>query len=310
MDNLFLDRNNAIGNQSLVSVIMNCFNGEKYLREAIDSVIKQTYSNWELIFWDNQSTDKSAEIIKGYGDSRLKYFYAPGHTVLYDARNHALEKTQGEYIAFLDVDDWWEPEKLEKQIKLFEDKEVGLVYGNFWLVNERKKKKRKAQYVNLLPEGNVLNKLLENYVIGMLTMVIRRDAIKSLDKVFDSRCQVIGDFDVAIRLAAKWKFACVQCPVASYRLHGNNISILDARRQRSEMEVWASEMQQHPTISTQPGLAVVLDNIGYMKILHSLIQGERSKAFSLFWQYPLNFKKIKLLFAMVVPLSILKALRA
>ena len=63
--------------EPLVSILMNCFNGEKFLREAVDSVLAQTYQNWEVIFWDNQSTDKSAEIFKSYSDPRLKYFYAP-----------------------------------------------------------------------------------------------------------------------------------------------------------------------------------------------------------------------------------------
>ena len=74
-------------NQPLVSIIMNCFNGEKYLKNAIDSVILQTYKNWELIFWDNRSVDKSAEIFKSYKDKRFKYYYASQHTPLYDARN-------------------------------------------------------------------------------------------------------------------------------------------------------------------------------------------------------------------------------
>ena len=64
-------------NQPLVSVIMNCYNGEEYLSHAINSVLNQTYKNWEIIFWDNQSTDKSAEIFKAYNDKRLKYYSAP-----------------------------------------------------------------------------------------------------------------------------------------------------------------------------------------------------------------------------------------
>ena len=81
--------------QPLVSIIINCFNGEKYLHEALDSVITQTYNNWEIIFWDNQSIDKSAEIFKSYKDSRLKYYCAPSHTsILYEARNYALEKVK------------------------------------------------------------------------------------------------------------------------------------------------------------------------------------------------------------------------
>ena len=125
--------NNIASEKPLVSVIINCFNGEKYLREALDSIITQTYNNWEIIFWDNQSTDKSAEIFKSFKDSRLKYYCASSHAdILYEARNYALKKTNGDFIAFLDVDDWWLPNKLEKQIPLFDDPDVGLVYGNVW----------------------------------------------------------------------------------------------------------------------------------------------------------------------------------
>ena len=105
----------------LVSVIMNCHNGEKYLREAIDSVISQTYNNWELIFWDNHSTDKTSDIIKSYTDSRIYYHYSDTFTTLGKARNAAINASNGEIIAFLDADDIWLKEKLTKQIPLFRD---------------------------------------------------------------------------------------------------------------------------------------------------------------------------------------------
>ena len=78
--------------QPLITVLMNCYNGEKYLREAVDSVINQTYANWEIIFWDNQSRDLSAKFFLEYDDSRLKYFYAQKHTELGDARIEAISK--------------------------------------------------------------------------------------------------------------------------------------------------------------------------------------------------------------------------
>ena len=118
--------NNQYNNQPLVSIIMNCFNGEKYLREALDSVVNQTYLNWELIFWDNQSTDESKEIFLSYDDERFKYYYSKTHTLLSEARNCAITKSHGDFIAFLDVDDWWDINKLEKQIPLFKDKDVGI----------------------------------------------------------------------------------------------------------------------------------------------------------------------------------------
>ena len=85
----------------LISIIVNCYNGEKYLNEALESIIKQDYKNWELIFWDNCSTDKSKEIFKKFEDLRFKYFLAPKHTTLYQARNLAIKKA----ISFLKDDD-------------------------------------------------------------------------------------------------------------------------------------------------------------------------------------------------------------
>ena len=95
----------------LVSVIMNCHNGERFLREAIDSVYAQTYSNWEIIFWDNVSTDDSSSIAQSY-DNRLRYYLSEGFTSLGMARELAVQKSNGEYVAFLDCDDLWLPEKL------------------------------------------------------------------------------------------------------------------------------------------------------------------------------------------------------
>ena len=129
-------------NQPLISIIMNCYNGEKYLSESIKSVLSQTYENWELIFWDNQSTDSSAEIFKSYRDKRFRYFYANGHTSLYKARNLAIEKSKGDFIAFLDTDDLWSKEKLKLQMFYFNNPEVGVVFSNLWMLKKNLKKKK------------------------------------------------------------------------------------------------------------------------------------------------------------------------
>ena len=113
--------------EPLVSIIMNCYNGEKYLTEAINSVMRQTYSNWELIFWDNVSTDKSKDIFYSFHDERLKYKLSDKHTNLSEARIRAIKESQGELIAFLDVDDFWKNKKLEKQVSLFEDKDIIII---------------------------------------------------------------------------------------------------------------------------------------------------------------------------------------
>ena len=84
----------------LISIIVNCFNGEKYLRDALDSIISQTYQDWELIFWDNKSTDLSAKIFQSYNDKRFNYFLSKSHTSLNEARTKALDKINGEFFCF------------------------------------------------------------------------------------------------------------------------------------------------------------------------------------------------------------------
>jgi glycosyltransferase involved in cell wall biosynthesis len=114
--------------KSLVSILMNCYNGEKYLSKAIESVLNQTYQEWEIIFWDNQSTDFSATIFKRYKDSRLRYFLAPNHTDLGAARILAFKEALGEFVAILDVDDTARSDRLERQVAFLEHHpEVALV---------------------------------------------------------------------------------------------------------------------------------------------------------------------------------------
>ena len=91
---------------------MNCHNGEKYLKQGIESIFNQSYKNWELIFFDNQSTDNSAKILKSYKDSRIKYFKAKNFKNLGESRQRAYQKCKGDLIAFLDTDDIWFKKKL------------------------------------------------------------------------------------------------------------------------------------------------------------------------------------------------------
>src|SRR5271169_200915 len=112
----------------LVSVIMNIHNGAAFLREALDSVMAQTFTDWELIVWDDCSTDDSAQIVAGYKDPRVRYFLSPEETPLGKARDGAIRQARGEWLAFLDQDDLWTPTKLEKQMALAAA-QVGIIYG-------------------------------------------------------------------------------------------------------------------------------------------------------------------------------------
>ena len=99
--------------------------------DAIKSVISQKYKNWELIFWDNLSIDSSAEIFNKYNDKRLKYFLSDKHTSLSEARVLAIDKSKGEIITFLDVDDYWKDAILETQVTLYKDDDVVFLMWKF-----------------------------------------------------------------------------------------------------------------------------------------------------------------------------------
>lgn len=101
----------------LVSVILPTYNRAELIQRAINSVLTQTYSNWELVIWDDGSTDNSGEIVNSYHDARIRYFFDTNHGVAY-ARNRAIEVSQGNYLAFLDSDDEWELDKLDGQVNV------------------------------------------------------------------------------------------------------------------------------------------------------------------------------------------------
>jgi glycosyltransferase involved in cell wall biosynthesis len=206
----------------LVSIIMNCHNGEKYLKDSVKSIINQSYKNWELIFWDNLSKDSSKKIIKKFKDKRIKYFKSKNFLNLYDARNSALKKTKGKFIAFLDTDDWWVKDKIKKQLIVFsEQNEIKLVYSNCYLYNQKNKNK-KIFINNRLPEGSITQELLNKYSVGLLTTVVKKEVFKK--DIFNHKLNIIGDFEFIIKLSKKAKFGCVQEPLAYYRHHENNFS--------------------------------------------------------------------------------------
>ena len=189
--------------QPLVSVIMNSYNGEKYLSYSLKSLINQTYKNWELIFFDNNSTDDSHKIIKKFKNKKIKYFFSNKHFNLYHARNLAVKKAKGKYIAFLDTDDLWQKLKLEKQVNFLEsNKMYELVYSNYYVINMKKKKISK-KFNKILPHGSISRKLINNYIIGVITVLIKRKVFENYK--FDNKYQIIGDFDLFFRLSQKFK---------------------------------------------------------------------------------------------------------
>lgn len=221
--------------QPLVSVIINCFNGEKYLREAIDSVINQTYTNWELVFWDNQSTDSTAEIVKSYQDPRIHYIYAQKHTPLGEARNLAVEHVNGEYLNFLDADDIWKPNKLREQVKLIVPREVEVVYTSFKVKfegdmdNNLSMKRYYARLHNFRPNPKrtfYQNLLLKNWII-FSSVMFKTDLFREVGGINPSFKQN-EDYEILLKCALRTEVACVAEEMVLYRIHASNNSIANS----------------------------------------------------------------------------------
>lgn len=206
--------------ESLVSIVMNCHNGERYLKKSVYSIINQTYRNWELIFWDNKSSDNSAKIIKSFKDKRIKYYYSKKKTVLYFARNLAIKKAKGKFIAFLDVDDFWDRKKLSLQIPKFKNRKIGLVYSNFYKYYNGNK--RELAYKNKLPSGKVTSSIVRNYQVGFITVVIRKSFLKKT-KLFDFNYDLISDYAFILNFSLKYNFIGINKPLASYRVHADQL---------------------------------------------------------------------------------------
>lgn len=204
-----------------VTVIMNCLNGVEHLREALDSVFAQTWTDWEIVFWDNASTDESPSIAASYGP-RVRVFRAQATTPLGAARNLALAQGNGEYIAFLDCDDVWLPAKLEQQTALLRaDSEVGLVCTDTEMFNGRKTLSRLFDAAR--PErGRVFRQLMTRQWISMSSAMIRRAALAGLDHWFDERLNVCEEADLFYRIAKDWKLDFVPEPLTRWRVHGVN----------------------------------------------------------------------------------------
>lgn len=123
----------------LVSVIMPTYNCGRFIREAIDSVLAQTYQSWELLIVDDGSTDDTQAIVGSYTDERIRYMRNERNTGGALTRNRALREAKGRYIAFLDADDVWLPEKLEKQIAFMADNNYAFTYHNYTEIDEQSK---------------------------------------------------------------------------------------------------------------------------------------------------------------------------
>ena len=213
----------------LVSIVINCYNGEKYLSEAINSIYSQTYTNWEIIFWDNASTDNSATIANSY-DYKLRYFYSDINVPLSQARFQAVKQAKGEYLAFLDCDDLWNMDKLEKQVNLFlQNGSLCFIYGKAEIIYGEtdslfnKSKKNIIPKKNILTEGQIFDQLvIEDFIPFPSALIDKAKLLGCGDFPLNYNHSI--DYWIFLNLAYNFNVGALNETCCKYRIHDKSLS--------------------------------------------------------------------------------------
>lgn len=206
---------------SKISIITPSYKSEKLIVQTIESVLKQTYKNWEMIVADDVSPDNSNDIIEEYikKDSRIKLIKLEKNSGPAIARNRAIREAKGRYIAFLDADDLWRPDKLEKQIKFMEEKNCALSYSSYETMTEEGKFLDK---IIVSPLKLSYKDLLKTNYIGCLTAIYDTQKV---GKVYMPLINKRQDYGLWLKILKKTDFAYgLKEPLATYRLMSNSVS--------------------------------------------------------------------------------------
>ena len=185
--------------QNLVSIIIPTFNRAESLQRAIDSVFFQTYQNWELIIVDNSSTDSTKSVIKKYNRKKIKFISVNNDGIIAYSRNIGIKNSKGKFVAFLDSDDWWESEKLEKSIEAIIHKNAHVVYHNCHLLSDKSKAITNSR---VLKADLVADLVINGNTLVTSSVVVSRDSLLSVNG-FDESISAVGweDYHLWIKLA-------------------------------------------------------------------------------------------------------------
>ncbi len=284
-----------------VSIIMNCYNGENYLDESLNSVINQTYKNWELIFYDNCSTDKSVTILKKYKDKRIKYFKSKKKINLGLARKKALSRAKGDFIAFLDTDDIWKKNKLNKQLKFFNNEKIGFTITNSIFFSKFKSKNFYSLKRNF--EKKVFYKLIENYFISFDTVIIKSMYLKKLNHMIDEKFNIIHDMDLLIRLSDICEMKYVPFSLSKWRMRGESFSYNNFDKIIKEKKIFIKKISRikRNDLNFSHSKNIYMDTLYRQEILSLLSEKKIFKALSLLNKLKLNIKNVILIIVIFLP---------
>lgn len=207
-----------------VSVIIPTYNRANLVGRSIQSVLSQTYRDFEVIIVDDASKDNTEDIIKSFFDKRIRYIRHKENKGGSAARNTGIRLAKGEFLAFLDSDDEWLPEKLEKQIEVFQktSSDVGVVYtGYYWIGNNTKTYTPPDRITQ--KDGNIQAALLKENFVTTSAALVKKECFEKLG-LFDERFPALQDWELFIRFSKYYCFKCIDEPLAILYYQSASIS--------------------------------------------------------------------------------------
>jgi glycosyltransferase involved in cell wall biosynthesis len=212
-------------NKPLVSVLMPVYNDGSYLDDAINSVLNQSYTNFELIIVNDGSTDNTEEIINKYKNEKVQYFVNPSNIKLIKTLNKGVDLCTGKYIARMDADDICLPNRIEKQVDFLEkNTEYVLVGGQCVKINDQGERLKGTSNLSCCHDEILADLLFKSCPIVHPLVMIRRNILQEFSPVFDEEYLHAEDYDLWFRLAEKGKLANLTSVLLQYRVHSNQVT--------------------------------------------------------------------------------------
>lgn len=290
-----------------ISIIVNCYNGEEYLKSCISSILRQKYKNFEIIFFDNCSSDGSKKIINNYDDKRIKYYFSNKLLPLYKARNEAIKKSTGSLIAFLDVDDWWNENYLSSKKNFFHSEKYDYFYSNVFCFHEKSNKYIKY-HNNKLPDGKIYNYLAKDYLVIISGLIVKKKILEK-ENYFNESYNIIGDYDLLMRISKYTNAKSFNEPLIYYRVHNKNFSKQNNEMYFKEYNDWFKcqlDLKDKYFEKNQKYFELKLNKL---EIIYLLYKKKNFRLLIKIIKFPLLSLKIKFFLSFFLPIKLIDFFR-
>jgi glycosyltransferase involved in cell wall biosynthesis len=233
----------------LVSVVIATYNMGRYLPQAVQSVLAQTYANVEVQIVDDGSSDDTGQVVRRWEHDERVRVHRQSNGGQAQARNRGIALSQGRYVAFLDADDEWLPEKLGRQMPLFASPQVGVVYSEYECMDGEGRALPKPP--TRMYRGRITAALLIDNFVSFQTAVVRRECLER-HGAFDESVRMGDDYDLFLRLSAHYEFDFIPEPTVRYRIWSGQMSKNYRRRYESGIHTMRRFLENNPGLVSAP----------------------------------------------------------